>query len=79
MAALPRIGITCAHERVTYGGWTEDAALVPLSYVRRVAAAGGLPLLLPALEEVSLADVAHGRLPAQVEDLTRDPEAWARH
>jgi putative glutamine amidotransferase len=50
MPGPPRIGITCAHEHVTYGGWTEDAALVPLTYVRRVAAAGGLPLLLPALD-----------------------------
>jgi putative glutamine amidotransferase len=47
----PRIGITCAHERVAYASWTEDVAMVPLSYVRRVAAAGGVPLLLPALEE----------------------------
>jgi putative glutamine amidotransferase len=47
----PRIGITCAHERVSYGAWTEDAAMVPLTYVRRVASAGGLPLLLPALED----------------------------
>jgi putative glutamine amidotransferase len=51
MPGRPRIGITCAHERVRYGAWTEDAALVPLACVRRVAAAGGLPLLLPALED----------------------------
>jgi putative glutamine amidotransferase len=59
MPVRPSIGITCAHERVTYGGWTEDAALVPLSYVRRVAAAGGLPLLLPALED-TVDDVLEG-------------------
>jgi Rrf2 family protein len=35
--------------------------------------------LRSVLEEVTLADVANGRLPAPIEDLTRDPEAWARH
>ena len=35
--------------------------------------------LRSVLEEVTLADVAHGRLPAAVEELTRDPEAWLRH
>jgi Rrf2 family protein len=30
------------------------------------------------LERVTLADVAHGELPAHVEELTRDADAWAR-
>ena len=30
------------------------------------------------LEQVSVADVAHGELPAHVAELTRDPEAWSR-
>jgi DNA-binding IscR family transcriptional regulator len=35
--------------------------------------------LRSVLEEVTLADVAHGRLPPGIEELTRDPEAWLRH
>jgi Rrf2 family protein len=31
------------------------------------------------LEEVTVADVAAGELPARVRDLVRDPEAWAPH
>ena len=31
------------------------------------------------LEEVTLADVAAGRLPARVRELVQDPEAWAPH
>jgi Rrf2 family protein len=30
------------------------------------------------LEQVSIADVAHGELPPHVAALTRDPEAWSR-
>ena len=42
----PNIGISCNVEDVTYFGWTEAAALVPLTYVDAVARAGGRPLLL---------------------------------
>jgi putative glutamine amidotransferase len=43
----PNIGVTCNLETVQYGGlWTEAAAMVPLTYVRAVARAGGRPLLL---------------------------------
>jgi hypothetical protein len=31
------------------------------------------------LEEVSLADVASGDLPAGIVEMTRDPEAWEPH
>jgi Rrf2 family protein len=30
-------------------------------------------------EQVTLADLASGKLPAQVEALTRDPDAWVTH
>jgi putative glutamine amidotransferase len=44
---MPNIGVTCNLETVRYGGlWTEAAAMVPLTYVRAVARAGGRPLLL---------------------------------
>jgi putative glutamine amidotransferase len=43
----PNIGVTCNLETVRYGGiWTEAAAVVPLTYVRPIARAGGRPLLL---------------------------------
>jgi putative glutamine amidotransferase len=43
----PNIGVTCNLETVQYGGlWTEAAAMVPLTYVRAIARAGGRPLLL---------------------------------
>jgi Rrf2 family protein len=35
--------------------------------------------LRSVLEQVTLADVASGELPAEVEELARDPDAWTRH
>jgi Rrf2 family protein len=35
--------------------------------------------LRSVLEHVTLADLARGELPAHVEELTRDPDAWVRH
>src|SRR5438093_5670442 len=35
--------------------------------------------LRSVLEETTLADLARGELPAAVEALARDPDAWARH
>jgi putative glutamine amidotransferase len=42
----PNIGVTCNLEVVKYGIWTEPAAMVPLTYVRAIARAGGRPLLI---------------------------------
>jgi putative glutamine amidotransferase len=43
----PNIGVTCNVEEVRYGGlWIETAAMVPLTYVRAIAQAGGRPLLI---------------------------------
>ena len=51
----PVIGITSYAEEVTWGAWVEEAALVPLSYVRAIERAGGRPLVIPpsdgAIEE----------------------------
>jgi putative glutamine amidotransferase len=49
--ARPLIGITAYAEEVRWGAWTEDAAVVPLAYVRAVDRAGGRPLLLPPVED----------------------------
>jgi putative glutamine amidotransferase len=42
----PNIGVTCNLDVVKYGLWTEPAAMVPLTYVRAIARAGGRPLLI---------------------------------
>jgi putative glutamine amidotransferase len=47
----PLIGITSYAEEIRWGVWTEDAALVPLSYVRAVERAGGRPLVVPPSED----------------------------
>ena len=58
----PLIGITSYAEQIRWGVWTEDAALVPLAYVRAVEHAGGRPLVVPpsddGLEETL--DAFHG-------------------
>jgi putative glutamine amidotransferase len=43
----PLIGITSYAEEIRWGVWTEEAALIPLSYVRAVEHAGGRPLIVP--------------------------------
>ncbi|GAA1557492.1 gamma-glutamyl-gamma-aminobutyrate hydrolase family protein [Kribbella sancticallisti] len=43
----PRIGITTYLEPTIWGVWERDASLLPRVYLDAVAAAGGVPLLLP--------------------------------
>jgi putative glutamine amidotransferase len=47
----PLIGITSYTEAVQWGVWDEEAALIPLSYVRAVDHAGGRPLVVPPSED----------------------------
>jgi putative glutamine amidotransferase len=47
MASRPLIGITSYVQRVRWGVWDTDAALVPLAYSRAVDRAGGRPLVVP--------------------------------
>jgi putative glutamine amidotransferase len=47
----PVIGITSYEEEARWGVWEGRAALIPLSYVRAVEAAGGRPLLVPPSAE----------------------------
>ena len=47
----PLIGITSYAEEIRWGVWEEEAALVPLSYVRAVEHAGGRPLVVPPSED----------------------------
>ncbi len=57
-SAPPRIGLTTYLERARFGVWDEQAALLPASYVEVVAAAGGLPVLLPPIVPADLAAAA---------------------
>ena len=43
----PLIGITSYAEPVTWGVWTEEAAVIQLAYIRAVEKAGGRPLVIP--------------------------------
>jgi len=47
----PLIGITSYAEQIQWGVWNEQAALIPLSYVRAVEHAGGRPLIVPPSED----------------------------
>jgi anthranilate synthase component 2/putative glutamine amidotransferase len=45
----PVVGITTYEETARWGVWNCPAVLVPADYVRKVSAAGGVPVLLPPL------------------------------
>jgi gamma-glutamyl-gamma-aminobutyrate hydrolase PuuD len=47
----PLIGITSYAEEIRWGVWTEEAVLIPLSYVRAVEHAGGRALVVPPSED----------------------------
>ena len=56
----PRIGISTYRELASWGVWHVDAAVLPYTYVDCVAAAGGIPLLLPPIgaAEPDMAELA---------------------
>lgn len=43
----PRIGLTTYYQEGSWGDWNSVAAIVPGAYIEGVAAAGGVPVLLP--------------------------------
>jgi putative glutamine amidotransferase len=47
----PLIGITADIQKVAFGAWVEESALVPTDYTRAVERAGGRPLLVPPSDE----------------------------
>jgi DNA-binding IscR family transcriptional regulator len=61
------------------GEWPEAVeyrgAAIPLTEVWIAVRAN----LRAVLETVTLADLVEGSLPAPVEELTRDPDAWVHH
>lgn len=50
----PVIGLSAYATRAAWGVWDVDATLVPQAYVDAVAAAGGLPVVLPVLPGVAV-------------------------
>jgi len=46
----PLVGVTTYRQEASWGPWRRPAAVLPVSYVDCVAAAGGRPLLLPPSE-----------------------------
>jgi putative glutamine amidotransferase len=52
MTGRPVIGISAYCEQARWGVWDLPAVLLPQNYVDQVAAAGGIPVLLPPLPQV---------------------------
>jgi putative glutamine amidotransferase len=61
MISAPLIGISCYRQQARWGAWDLRASLLPDRYVSSVAAAGGIPVLLPP---VPLVEEAVPRLDA---------------
>jgi putative glutamine amidotransferase len=59
----PLIGLSSYAEPAQWGAWQLPAALLPLNYAEQVAAAGGVPVLLPPVPGIA---GAVGRLDALV-------------
>jgi putative glutamine amidotransferase len=55
----PLIGISAYRETARWGAWEQPAVLLPDRYVAKVAAAGGIPVLLPPMTGI---DEVVGRL-----------------
>lgn len=59
---LPVIGLTTYREEAAWGVWKQRADLLPEQYARAVEATGGVPLLLPPVEQPGAADAVVARL-----------------
>ena len=58
----PVIGLTTYRERAAYGVWNQRADLLPTEYAEAVTSTGGIPILLPPVDEPGAADVVVARL-----------------
>jgi putative glutamine amidotransferase len=90
MRGRPLIGITSYAEEIQMGVWTENAAVVPLAYIRAVERAGGRPIVLPPVEDGidETLDAVHGVIfsgggdldpavyGAEAHDETDEPKPW---
>ena len=59
MRSAPVIGLTAYCEQARWSHWHKPAVLLPANYAEQVAAAGGIPVLLPPLPGIA---AAMGRL-----------------
>jgi putative glutamine amidotransferase len=55
MSRPPVIGLTAYREQARWSHWHRPAVLLPANYAEQVAAAGGIPVLLPPLPGVAAA------------------------
>ncbi|WP_435743709.1 gamma-glutamyl-gamma-aminobutyrate hydrolase family protein [Nocardioides sp. SYSU DS0663] len=60
--SAPVIGLTTYREQAAWGVWDQRADLLPTQYAEAVAATGGLPVLLPPVDQVGAADAVVRRL-----------------
>jgi putative glutamine amidotransferase len=54
----PLIGLTAYEEQARWGVWDLPAVLLPSAYTESVLAAGGIPVVLPALPDLAAATLA---------------------
>ncbi|HKS43506.1 MAG TPA: gamma-glutamyl-gamma-aminobutyrate hydrolase family protein [Amycolatopsis sp.] len=77
MRPKPRIGISTYVEQAKWGVWGTAAALLPMSYVDCVVAAGGVPVLLPSMgEDTSVLSAVDALVLAGGADI--DPACYGR-
>jgi putative glutamine amidotransferase len=62
----PVIGLTTYREQAAYGVWHQRADLLPSEYAEAVRSTGGVPVLLPPVDEPGAADVVVDRIDALV-------------
>jgi putative glutamine amidotransferase len=58
----PLIGLTTYREEAAWGVWRQRADLLPAQYAEAVRSCGGVPVLLPAVDDPGAAEVAVSRL-----------------
>jgi gamma-glutamyl-gamma-aminobutyrate hydrolase PuuD len=58
-ASRPVIGITSYLEQASYGIWSQEAAILPRTYLDAVLRAGGIPVVLPSIGDGQAEYVAH--------------------
>lgn len=58
-ACRPVIGITSYLEQASFGIWSQEAAILPRTYLDAVLRAGGIPVVLPSIGDGQAEYVAH--------------------
>lgn len=71
----PRIGITTYYQEAAWGVWKADAAILPVTYVQAIVAAGGTPVLLPPVgTDTTIVEVLDGLIISGGSDV--EPERY---